>query len=973
MNKGSNDTAQLHKYLSPIGAWALAFGCAVGWGSFVMPGTTFLPIAGPIGTALGMLIGGFMILLIGINYGYLMRHYPDAGGTFAYAKKEFGYDQGFLSSWFLLLVYMAIVWANATAIPLICKNLFRGALQIGPHYNVAGFDVYLTEAALSVAILLISSLICLSGGRIASIVQTILAFMLIGGVILCAGYIFIGHGIHLSDIQPAYAPNTSHALQVFRIVALAPWAYAGFESVSHSSEELRFSPRRITIVLAAALFTAAIAYSLLSLIAVTALPSGSNSWISYLSSLDSYSGIDGLPVFHAVYAHMGTTGFRILEFSVAAAILTGLIGNLTAASRLVYSISRERMFTGRFSVLNASGVPYKALIAITLISLPIPFLGRTAISWIVDVNTIGATLAYVYTSLAAFRRAGREHNTPIRITGLIGFVVSIILTLYFLIPNLWSVEALSSESYLILILWSVGGFAAFYAIMRRDQDKRFGNSTIVWMVLLFIVLFVTMLWFRETVQIATDNTINDLNAYNTELMAGSGFVPSIEEAADSAVYLNDRIDTINRHIQLSGFVQLAIILLTLVIMLRIYVIMIRRERDAELQMIAAEENSRAKSTFLSNMSHDIRSPMNAIIGYTEITQGIEGLPAEALDNLAKIDYSSRQLLSIINDVLDMSRIENGRMELSPESADLIQIMNDQNTIFAHQMKDKHLTFSVDCDNITDRYVFCDVDRINRVLLNLISNALKFTPEGGSVTVTLIERTVLSAASSDISKGHYELHVKDTGQGMSPEFAETVFEAYTRENTATRIQGTGLGMAITKSLVDLMGGEIRVESRQGQGTEFIIDLDLEITDEARYREDHIVETADEIPDYTGRRVLLVEDQIINTEIETMILNKYGFEVDHAENGLVAVDMIKASEPGKYDLILMDIQMPVMNGYEATEAIRALPDAGLSSIPILAMSANAFTEDIAKAREAGMNGHISKPIEINRMLDAISEIL
>ena len=343
----NTDQRSLIKYMTPLGAWALSFGCAVGWGSFVMPGTTFLPIAGPLGTALGMLIGGIMIMLIGVNYGYLMKHYPDAGGTFTYAKKEFGYDQGFLSSWFLLLVYMAIVWANATAIPLICKNLLGGSLQFGPHYHVAGFDVYLTEAGLAVIMLLISSLICLAGGRTASVVQTILAVILIDGVVICAGYIFIGRGISMPDMQPAYVPDTSHTLQIFRIVALAPWAYVGFESISHSTEEFKFPIRKATAIFAAALITGVIAYSLLACIAVTALPSGSKNWISYISSLDDYSGIDGLPVFHAVYTHMGITGFRILELSVAAAILTGLIGNLTAASRLVYSISRERICHGR--------------------------------------------------------------------------------------------------------------------------------------------------------------------------------------------------------------------------------------------------------------------------------------------------------------------------------------------------------------------------------------------------------------------------------------------------------------------------------------------------------------------------------------------------------------------------------------------------------------------------------------------------
>ncbi len=307
------------------------------------------------------------------------------------------------------------------------------------------------------------------------------------------------------------------------------------------------------------------------------------------------------------------------------------------------------------------------------------------------------------------------------------------------------------------------------------------------------------------------------------------------------------------------------------------------------------------------------------------------------------------------------------MELEPTTTDLIQVMKEFETIFSNQMSDKHIDFSVDTSGIRDRYVICDSDRYMRILLNLVSNALKFTPEKGSVRVSLRQ------SGTDESAGHYELKVTDSGEGMSKEFTETIFEAYTRENTAARIQGTGLGMAITKSLVDLMGGTIGVDSEKGKGTEFTVRTDFELTDEDTYNAAHRVETSEKEIDYTGRKVLLVEDQEINIEIETMILEQYGFSVDTAENGQIALEKIKASVPGTYDVVLMDIQMPVMNGYEAAAAIRSLDDPGLSTIPMIAMTANAFAEDIRKIKDAGMNGHVAKPIEVNRMLDAINEVL
>ena len=402
-------------------------------------------------------------------------------------------------------------------------------------------------------------------------------------------------------------------------------------------------------------------------------------------------------------------------------------------------------------------------------------------------------------------------------------------------------------------------------------------------------------------------------------------------------------------------------------MFNIYNTMMKRERDLEVQKVEAEQSSKAKSAFLSNMSHDIRTPMNAIIGYTTLIKKEPNLPKNAIEYLDKIEASNKHLLALINDVLDMSRIESGKMELDLAKANIVKTMGEVRDLFSTQMETKGIKYTVSADNVTNKIVMCDTNRLNRVLLNLISNSFKFTPEGGAVTVTLNQ----TGADGDI--GHYELRVKDTGMGMSPEFAKTVFEAYTRDRSVNKIQGTGLGMAITKSIVELMKGNISVQSELGKGTEFLVKLDLQILDEAP--EEILAQNSDAAPeiDFSKIKVLLVEDNEVNREIASMILEEFGFQLDTAVNGKEAVEKFSASKPGDFQIILMDVQMPIMNGYEAARAIRQLDNTALANIPIIAMTANAFSEDIKAAKDAGMNSHIAKPIDIPKMIEAISQVI
>ena len=392
---------------------------------------------------------------------------------------------------------------------------------------------------------------------------------------------------------------------------------------------------------------------------------------------------------------------------------------------------------------------------------------------------------------------------------------------------------------------------------------------------------------------------------------------------------------------------------------------------AEDALKVAESASKAKSTFLSNMSHDIRTPMNAIIGFATLALDDIRDGKKVEDYLSKILSSSKHLLGLINDILDMSRIESGKVVLEEQETDLVTTLQELQSIMEGQAKERKLKLHVDYSNLRDRHVYCDKTRLNQVMFNLLANAVKFTSEGGSIWLTMSQ---LEPTYEVEDRAIYEIRVKDTGIGMDKAFIKHIFEPFERERTSTvsKIQGTGLGMAITKNIVDMMGGTIEVESQKGVGTEFIIRLELRLQAEARVANEDGTKQhghAEGVAEFAGKRLLLAEDNELNREIACMLLSKYGFVIDTAENGQEAVDLVAASAPDYYDLVLMDIQMPVMDGHEATRRIRNLKDKELAKVPVVAMTANAFDEDRKAAKECGMNGFISKPINMQEVVQAL----
>ena len=391
----------------------------------------------------------------------------------------------------------------------------------------------------------------------------------------------------------------------------------------------------------------------------------------------------------------------------------------------------------------------------------------------------------------------------------------------------------------------------------------------------------------------------------------------------------------------------------------------------EVALKKAEDASLAKTRFLNNMSHDIRTPMNVILGYAQLMEDElngKGMP-ETLEHLEKLQQSGNLLLSIINNVLDMARIESGRMELDENYGWIENIQQSLVELFEDEAKRKNITYHFRM-NVEHGHVLTDITKVEEILVNILSNAIKYTPDGGSVIVNVDELPCDEPGYMIV-----RTCVRDTGIGMSKEYLTKIFEAFTREQNTTKskIAGTGLGMSIVKKYVDLLGGTIEVESELGKGSTFTVTLKHKIADESYYEKKYAENPVTGSEILEGRKILLAEDNDLNAEIAEAILERAGLNIERVEDGIQCVNRITEMPAGTYDMILMDIQMPNMNGYKATQAIRHLSDKDKACIPIVAMTANAFEEDKRDAIAAGMNGHIAKPIQVEKLLSILTEIV
>ena len=993
---GSNsEQSGLNSFKHFLSAWALSLGCAVGWGAFVMPATTLIPLAGTFGTAIGIALSAIIMIVIAKNFQSVINHIPEQGGLYTFTKKIFGDDHSLLCVWTIALAYISVLWANATAFTLIIRQLFGPVLQWGYCYTVAGYDVFAGEIIFTLFIILFFGVArCVSHKAVLSL-NALAAIILLGGVILCFFLTFFKTGANIQSFMPFFVPKNfqtnhkSNFIQIFNVFVLAPWAFVGFAVILLQRRESMIPKDKHFPVMTIAIISSAIIYILMTLLSVLALPDGSSNWCDYILHLDEHSGIQRLPTFYAVNSALGKAGTVLLGISIICALSTSMFGLFGTLGRQIASLAQAEVMPKWFGGCNKKGLPKNAIIFIMLVSIPIPFVGRTAIGWIVDITTISASIAYAYISaccIAIAKRNRKEllHPVSTEVFGIIGLVASLIFFIFPLIPNLWNINYFASESYLILSAWSIIGFILFRIIFQHDKQNRYGKSTVMWLSMMFIILFSSTMWIRQLTYEQTEKSIESISKFHSQLHIEQN-LPDYDTEPEK-LFMEKQMDIVRNSQLITNIIQLVLISVTLFLMFNIFSTQKKREKKLDEEKMRAEESNKAKTVFLSNMSHDLRTPMNAIIGYTNLAQKPDTTETEIRDYITKIDSSSKHLLALINDVLEMSRIESGKMDLVEEPCDLRKLMRDIHDMFESQMSRKSIIYSVTSDNLKNPVVMCDKNRLNRVLLNLISNAYKFTPEGGSIYVSLTQLKNNKENNEDSETAFYEIRVKDNGIGMTKEFAKKIFDAFERERTSTisGIQGTGLGMTITKNILDLMGGTISLVTEKGEGSEFTIQIPFRIlpTDEEGRPENagdggSAEEKSDGsqvlLKDFSKMRLLLVDDMDVNRELAAMILQSMGFKLEMATNGQEAVEKVKTADEGWFNAVLMDIQMPVMDGYEATKQIRALPDKNKASIPIIAMTANAFAEDIKKASEAGMNAHVAKPIDVENLTATLKAIL
>lgn len=469
-NKKNNE-GKLDRNLSSINVWALAFGCIIGWGAFVMPGNTFLGKAGPGGTAIAMAIAVVIMSIIALNYSYMINKYPIAGGEFVYTDKCFGKKHAFICSWFLGLSYLAIVPLNATALSLIGRNLMGGIFQIGFHYEVAGYSIYCGEIVLAVVALVIFAILSIRGVKFAGVFQTGLTVALIGGVLVVAIAALFSDKASFSNLKPAFYPTDSKLTAILPIVAVAPWAFVGFDTVPQATEEFNFSTKKSKMIMIIAIIFGALIYVTLNTVTAMVVPQEYTSWVDYIDDLSTLDGLKSLPTFNATYEMLGNAGLIFLGIAVCAAVLSGIIGFYMATSRLFYSMSIEGVLPKWFGKLDSKyNTPKNAILFTLLISIIAPFFGRTTLNWIVDMSSTGAAIGYGYTSLAAMKLAIKERNISVTITGAIGSIFAIMFLVLLLVPIDMFGCSLGKESYICLFIWIILG-SAFYIISNRKAKK----------------------------------------------------------------------------------------------------------------------------------------------------------------------------------------------------------------------------------------------------------------------------------------------------------------------------------------------------------------------------------------------------------------------------------------------------------------------------------------------------------------------
>ena len=938
-------------------AWALAFGCALGWDSFVLPLTTFLPAAGLCGTFAGLLAGAAVMAIIAWNYHCMVNRHPGPGGAYTYASRAFGRDHGFLCAWFLCLAYMSIVWMDSVALGFVMRYMFGDAFPCGPVYSIDGAEVSLCDLGVSTVATVAAAALCCRR-RAAGFAQTLFATVFAAGVVLCfAAAAVNGHAAApVAQVQPGDGMSFA---KVLRIVAVVPWLFVGLESISHLSGEFKFPTGRTIGVMLAALAASLAAYALLTVIPVLA---GASDAAGRMPGAAQGGASEAL-AFDCAARTLGRWGTAAVGATLVGSIFTNLVGNTLAASRLISAMSADGAMPRWLGERNADGSPRRAVLAIAALSLLVSVLGRRTIGIIMDASLVGAAVAYAYTSAAAFKSAKSEGRRLSAACGLAGLLLSAGIIFIYVTPYLSSETLMSTEAYLAIVLWSVAGLVHYLIVFRRDRDRRFGRSPVAWLSLVGTVLLMSFMWMRQTTYDTTGAAFDDIAAHHAELcipsMKGLAAGDPLTEPAGWREGLAARLSVVNRSILRGSVVQTLLIVLALSLMFSLYKIMRRRERELE------DEKYNARNYFFSTISHDIRTPLNAIIGYSELLDSGLKSEAERKQALESIIVSGRTLLGLVNDVLDLSKLESGKMEILPAPTDCAKLLNQVMDSFRVTVDKKGLEFVCRAGGLP--FLELDAQRMRQIVFNLAGNAVKFTEKGRVELRASYER---QAGAED---GTFTLEVEDTGCGIGEEDLKRIGSAYVQVGSArSRNGGTGLGLAICGQLAKAMSGRLEVQSELGSGSIFrIVIPHVRVAKSAAAAAEakNGAGTAQSARRGAIRRILLVDDSKMNLMVLKALLKQLGdFETEVAANGREALDILERPGERPFDLVLTDQWMPEMDGVGLLKAVRANPALSRTCVALV----TADVEMRERALPQGFDAVLLKPVTLDRLSGFLSEV-
>ncbi len=585
MDNKEGRAGELRPGFSPLGIWAFSIGTSIGWGSFIVTCNTYLLKSGILGTVFGLLIGMAVILVVTWNLQYMIRNEPDAGGIYTFEKRVGGKDLGFLAAWFVLLTYLAILWANITSVPLFARFFLGNLFRFGFHYYIFGYEVWFGEALLSICAVLIIGAVCSRSVRLSNGVMIAAALVFTISFTVCAVIALARHGNAFS-YSPLYADGSGAFGQIVRIAVISPWAFIGFENISHFSEEYAFPLKKVRGILLWSVMITTVLYILVSLLSISAYPAEYENWMDYIQDMGSLSGIKAVPAFYAAQHYLGQTGVTILMLALFGVILTSLIGNMLALSRLLYAASREGEAPSFLRTLNRRGIPDRAIFITAAVSVLIPFLGRTAIGWIVDVTTLGATIIYGMICHAVHKHAVNAARRREKWTGIIGLILMACFLLLLLVPGLLPFHAMETESYVLFIVWSVLGLAYFRVLVRRDRHREYGKSYMVWIIFLVLILFASMMWVSRATENAAYHAVEQIFEYHENHPADDSNALVRDERI---AFLREQAEQIGSTNTLYMIVSLGLFLLSTIIMLNNY----QDTRRLGQQLSAAEEAANA--------------------------------------------------------------------------------------------------------------------------------------------------------------------------------------------------------------------------------------------------------------------------------------------------------------------------------------------------------------------------------------------